>query len=117
MSLFDLVTPTVANGMSLPRAMRALQSGEIPHPDATGDGLLGSVMAQADELPAAPAQRMSKATSAYIDQLHREAQEQEKVDTYEMRLRMAAKITHSEGRGILPGLAQPPHNRMMLRSR
>jgi hypothetical protein len=90
MGLFDLISPKVANGMSLPKAMRALQAGEIPHPDASGDGL-GSVMAQPIELPQAPAQRMSKATADYIDREHAAAMAQAKKDEYELNLRLRAK--------------------------
>jgi hypothetical protein len=87
--LFDLVAPRV-NGLSLPAALNLLRRGEIPHPDTTAEGL-GGVMAQPDEIPAAPAHRMSKATADYIDREHAAAMEQAKLDAYELRLRMAAK--------------------------
>jgi hypothetical protein len=89
MGLRDLVSPTVDGRLSLPAALNALRRGEIPHPDTTAEGL-GGVLTQ-QELPPAPAAGMSRATANYIDQAHREAQEQAKLDAYELRLRMAAK--------------------------
>jgi hypothetical protein len=90
MGLLDLIHPTVANGMSLPRALNLLRAKQIPHPDNVGDGL-GGVLAQPDELPPAPAQRMSKATADYIDREHAAAMAQAKQDEYELNLRMRAR--------------------------
>src|SRR5215469_8094727 len=86
MSLWDLVEPKI-HGMSLPRAMRLLQSGQIPHPDM-GDGL-GSVMTRPDELPPPPPKKSE--TDKYIDRLTAETKAQAAIDEYEMRVRLIAK--------------------------
>jgi hypothetical protein len=90
MGLWDLVSPTVEDGLSLVQALNGIRNGTVARPPDVGEGI-AALMPQSDELPSQPAPRMSAATAASIDQAHREVQAQAEVDRREMEIRIRAR--------------------------
>jgi hypothetical protein len=86
----DLIHPTVANGMSLPRALNAIRRGELQRPRDI-DGLGGLVEQQ--ELPPAPT--VPSPRREWLDEVvakdKAEKRLQEAVDHFEIQGRLRAR--------------------------